>query len=415
MKETKVLAQAGRKSALKSPEDVPKTTKMHTRSQRNRKESDSERDSDSEEDIPRYPLTEKSKKITADRSLGTREVAKKVEFEEIPLEPNKNRRTGMIPYVDVPKMDPALKTRIAPRTEPIPILERREPAYTHKANVEMDVDVEAIFNRMKDTPITLTQRELLGVISPKLRKQYTDELATKRVPTASDSVQKVSMIEELEGFLNKDGEPYEILHLAHLPPPSIRKSVESDNGIPAGSIIVDDPVEQFLSGLEPSQRARKVLAARESYPLKVLYPVINGMGTEEALLDPGSQVISMAKDVAIKLGISWDPDIVINMQSANKQIESTSGLARNVAFRFGDITVYLQVHVMTNPAYKVLLGRPFDVLTESATHNRQDGSQLITISDPNSDKKSTMPTYDRGDVQRIINREPEYPFQTSMI
>jgi hypothetical protein len=52
-------------------------------------------------------------------------------------------------------------------------------------------------------------------------------------------------------------------------------------------------------------------------------------------------------------------------RECNKSTEQTLELARNVLFIFGYITVYLQVHVMNNAAYKVLLGRPFDTITES--------------------------------------------------
>ncbi len=67
----------------------------------------------------------------------------------------------------------------------------------------------------------------------------------------------------------------------------------------------------------------------------------------------------------MELRVSWDPGYTINLQSTNKGIERTLGLARNVPFLFGEATVYLQVHIVRDPAYKVLLGRPFDALTES--------------------------------------------------
>jgi hypothetical protein len=73
----------------------------------------------------------------------------------------------------------------------------------------------------------------------------------------------------------------------------------------------------------------------------------------------------MSKVVAVKLEVTWDPDITVQMQSANRTPEQMLGLAKNVPFLFGPITVYLQVHVMEKPAYKVLLGRPFDMITES--------------------------------------------------
>jgi len=37
------------------------------------------------------------------------------------------------------------------------------------------------------------------------------------------------------------------------------------------------------------------------------------------------------------------------MQSVNRTVERTLGLARNVPFSFGEITIYLQVHVIKDP------------------------------------------------------------------
>ena len=88
--------------------------------------------------------------------------------------------------------------------------------------------------------------------------------------------------------------------------------------------------------------------------------------------------------------------MVIHMQSANRQVQKTLGLARNVPFLFREITVYLQVHIIQEPAYKVLLGWPFDVLTKSEVKNSKDGVQLVTITDPNMGNKVTLPTYTRG-------------------
>jgi hypothetical protein len=51
------------------------------------------------------------------------------------------------------------------------------------------------------------------------------------------------------------------------------------------------------------------------------------------------------------------------MQSANSDINQSLGLSRNVPCKFGDIVLYLQIHVICAPAYDMLLGRPFDVLT----------------------------------------------------
>lgn len=89
------------------------------------------------------------------------------------------------------------------------------------------------------------------------------------------------------------------------------------------------------------------------------------------------------------------------MQSANGQVEKSVGLSRNAAFRFGELTLHLQVHIIKNPAYKVLLGRPFEVLTGSTIQNGTDDSQTITLTDPNSKKCCVIPTFERGAVKQL--------------
>ena len=69
----------------------------------------------------------------------------------------------------------------------------------------------------------------------------------------------------------------------------------------------------------------------------------------------------MAKDTAVSLRMSWDPDICINMQSAQGHIERTLGLTTNVPFTFRKLTVLLQIHIINNPSYKILLGQPLQV------------------------------------------------------
>ena len=49
--------------------------------------------------------------------------------------------------------------------------------------------------------------------------------------------------------------------------------------------------------------------------------------------------------------------------------------------------VYLQVHIMSSLAYKVLLGQLFDIITESLVKNEKDGGQTLMLSDPNTGEK----------------------------
>ncbi|KXN91265.1 hypothetical protein AN958_01587 [Leucoagaricus sp. SymC.cos] len=127
--------------------------------------------------------------------------------------------------------------------------------------------------------------------------------------------------------------------------------------------------------------------------LRVILALINKVHEEEALLDSGSQIISMSCEAASTCKITWDPELTINMQSANGQITKTCGLAKNIPFNFGNITIHLQVHVMEQAPYRVLLGRPFDVITESQIANSTERQQFISITDPNSGEHASLSTY----------------------
>ncbi|KXN88383.1 hypothetical protein AN958_07392, partial [Leucoagaricus sp. SymC.cos] len=63
---------------------------------------------------------------------------------------------------------------------------------------------------------------------------------------------------------------------------------------------------------------------------------------------------------------------------------------------FGNVTIHLQVHVMEQAPYRVLLGRPFDVITKSRITNSTEGHQFISITDPNTGEHTSLLTYPRG-------------------
>jgi len=76
---------------------------------------------------------------------------------------------------------------------------------------------------------------------------------------------------------------------------------------------VKDSVVQFLETLHPSERAYQVFvseeyAQEESTPkmahLRVIPVLVNEVTEEEALLDSGSQIVSMTRDVAAANKIS---------------------------------------------------------------------------------------------------------------
>ena len=114
-------------------------------------------------------------------------------------------------------------------------------------------------------------------------------------------------------------------------------------------------------------------------------------------MDDGSQIVAVSEEAARELGLTYDPKITLGVQSANKQVERSLGLAKNVRFTLGGtVNLYMQVHVIRNPAYRVLLGRPFSALAQTNVQNSLNGNMTIMATDPNSGAQVILPTYDRG-------------------
>ncbi|KAF8233206.1 hypothetical protein L208DRAFT_1268098 [Tricholoma matsutake] len=159
-------------------------------------------------------------------------------------------------------------------------------------------------------------------------------------------------------------------------------------------IILQDPIEQYINNLGPGEtKDPNILrVAKESHVLHSIELLINNQEYIEAILDPGSQIIVMSEAVCHHLSLQYDLRICLHMQSANGDVDESLGLACNVSAHIGNIVIYIQVHVIRLPAYDILLGHPFDVLTCSIVRNFPNKVQTITISDPNTGLVSTIPT-----------------------
>jgi hypothetical protein len=228
--------------------------------------------------------------------------------------------------------------------------------------------IEDVFARILKVNVpTLTIEELLA-LAPDLRHRYKEILTPKRVPSSAInfSASKPADVVDLEA----QGEESEVL-------------------------VVPDLAETFYFIQGPDLKT-KLRVARESHSLRAMTMTLDRKAEVSCVVDPGCSVISMSDAVSHQLGIMYDPSIRIEMEAANGEVDLSLGLARNVPFSVGEITLFFQVHVIRSPAYDVLLGRPFDVLTESVVKNFRNEEQTITIHDPNSERVVTVPTIPRA-------------------
>jgi hypothetical protein len=350
---------------------------------------------------------------------------KKVEsVRQSPSIPEVIEEVGELPFVDVqplplvtrghskPKDDKAVADDVEKLLD-IPKL-TVEPGFKNRAPLQLDERAKDLIQEALKNPICITTEDLLNVSEP-MRQELKKLLIKKRLEKKS-----VTLAAEAEPIVGDVGtseqKSVDMISVEKLPEATYEVLAEDTNGMAKGSVVVSDPVMQYLNTLAPGEEPKSVIVAAESHALRTVYPLINGVGEVEALLDPGSQIVSMSKSVATMLQVPWDPDITVHMESANKALEKTLGLAKNVPFVFGPITVYLQVHVIEKVAYKVLLGRPFDTITESEIKNSMDGSQSLTLTDLNTGERCVMQTHERGKAPTVLKRPVKQDFvQNSMI
>lgn len=291
------------------------------------------------------------------------------------------------------------------KEESKPVVEKaNEPQYRVRTELFKEGAEEEIADRIFKQKVELTPEEI-ATISPKVRRILLRKTQNKRVEPQKRLSQTVFLSTVDENGEEHPGSPHQVLQKyirvedVFLAQEDVFETLTQDVGdLKAGSIVQKDPVEAFRRDMaEDDERRNLSIVASTGNALRAVFPIINGKDENiEATLDSGSQIVAIDNLVAIAMGATWDPEFTIQMQDVHGGVARTMGLARNVPFRFGDVTVYLQCHVQSRAPFMVLLGRPFDVLTESVVQNFGNGDQEITITDPNSKKKCTIGTYERG-------------------
>ena len=243
----------------------------------------------------------------------------------------------------------------------------QEPGFHSTAKIYDPLIAKKVYEQAMETPITITQRELLS-LAPEVWTHMVDVTIQKRIPCnqTGQVAQRVlvahAMIEEVLDD-DKTKSTAEGRCLKHMP----AAFAAAAKAPPPNATIIANPYEAYLCNNAGTINLAdpNAVVAMESSALRAILPVVNGQDKIEALLDPGCQIVVMSEEVCNALALHYNPTIHLNMMSANGSIDQSLGLACNVLFLIGNIMLYLQVHILRNPAYNILLGRPFDVLTQS--------------------------------------------------
>ncbi|KIK13977.1 hypothetical protein PISMIDRAFT_71267, partial [Pisolithus microcarpus 441] len=108
----------------------------------------------------------------------------------------------------------------------------------------------------------------------------------------------------------------------------------------------------------------------------------------EGILDSGSQVVALRKEIAEVLQLPIEKDGCVTMETANRGKEATEGVVHNCPITFAGVTVHLPVQIVRNMAFDIILGRPFTCALHATTQDLPNGSQSIEIVEPGSGKRT---------------------------
>lgn len=321
------------------------------------------------------------------------EVSEEIETENKDGEPTGTRRSTsrLVPYVD---LAPRKVTKV---TEPVNQSQsKEEPRYKNRAPVEVGLDIEGLVDSVMEMEVTVPLKSLAGVsgaIQKEIRKQMT----------------KARILDDPSPDKEEPIKARPKIHLQDVEVESVVVEADFSSEVFAGCIVGGDPILQLVAQ-NTNAGINRVEVGKMTEPLRAIYTTINGVGQEECLLDGGSMIVSMSKRIAVQLGLVWDPTVRMDMESASNHVEQTLGVARNVSFEVGGLKLFLQVHVLENPPYKVLLGKPFETLGATVIQTYEDGSAEVVIKDPNTKRVAVVPTYKRGETPEGLQKTKQQGF-----
>lgn len=175
--------------------------------------------------------------------------------------------------------------------------------------------------------------------------------------------------------------------------------------VTANIVEEEDPVDSFLSSfsnklseppiLDLQRYDNSSLSAATSLPLHVIYPSFGEDVKPECILDSGAQIVVMRRDIWEKLEVPMNSTRATKLESANAQTTSTLGLIEDLRLQISPLVVYLQVQVVPDTPFEVLLGRPFFDVTSCSDVSTSGGSHEIRLRDPKTRMEYTFNTHPR--------------------
>ncbi|KAG5640009.1 hypothetical protein DXG03_001793, partial [Asterophora parasitica] len=254
-----------------------------------------------------------------------------------------------------------------------------DPAYRTEALITDAAKSTKLFDCCLKSTLTVSVGKLCSV-APAIQGKLCKAIIPKWVMTAVLG----SIIEVLDDHYT--------LHIEELNTLPMAEDAHSNSTPPLGALITTDIID-YYQNLQLGKSPECIVVAKELHSLQSILMCIDAREQVKCIMDSGCQIITMSEEVCYDLHICYNPTVILYLQSANGIVDPSLGLAQNVPCTIGNITLYLQIHVIQNPAYDILLGWLFNILTCSLVKMHLADETIITITDPNTHVVTSIPFF----------------------
>jgi len=183
-------------------------------------------------------------------------------------------------------------------------------------------------------------------------------------------------------------------NLAHITPahlyatsPSVCKEISERPRVRCVEVtLYEEPSDHLPLAAKPSSCFGTVLAhlpePAYSLPLQEIDIAFSNGSAEPGLLDPGSQIVVIHKDLTQELNAHINPGLQIEMEGANSATNWTLGCAENIPMRIRGVSFKLHAHIVECTPFRLLLGRPFQHQVLCSLNPLPDRLLEVFICDP---------------------------------
>jgi len=119
-----------------------------------------------------------------------------------------------------------------------------------------------------------------------------------------------------------------------------------------------------------------------SLPLREVDVLVNDQTIVSGVVDPGSQIVAIRKDLANDIAAPINTAIHIKMEGANSTVNSTLGCIEYLTLQIGDIPFKIHAHVIKHAPFQLLLGCPVQCILLSSLEEHPDRHVNIIARDP---------------------------------